>query len=98
MINYNDPLRLTCVFKDVGVEYGGEIAVRWEDIKIVEEYPFKEPWNKYPGEKYYIQLDSSAGAEQARIILGSYMSMITHWTNFRRQYPLFIEHGVDKNK
>ncbi len=90
MLNFNDPLRLTCIWKVEDKEYGGEIACKWEDLKLVEEYPYpNETWPKFSGEKYYIQLENAP--EQSRIILGSYQSMVSNWTDFRRNYPLFID-------
>jgi len=96
MINYNDPIELTAVYRTRDgkhgpvSEHGGKIAVRWEDIKVVEEYVYTDDWVKFNGPKYCVVLENEADP-QPRVILGNYRSMVEHWTNFRRSCPLFVK-------
>ena len=106
MINYNDPLELTVVFRVADnpesppKEYAAKIACLWEDVKLIEQYPYKDNWREFPGPKYYITL--AGDAQTSRLVLGDYHNMVLHWLDLRRTYPLFPDldqedDGLDKS-
>lgn len=92
--NYNDPVEVTCIFRIAepsggkAKEYGGKVSFGWEDIKVVEEYPHIDDWESYRGDKCWIQLHNDPNA---KLVLGSYQNMSSHWRNFRNKFPMFVE-------
>ena len=93
--NFNDPVSAFSVFRVKGRgengeqttdEYGGMISFLWDDIKTIEQYPYPDDWERYKGEKYYLELKNSYKGN-SRIILGSYENMLKYWTMFKNKYP-----------
>ena len=92
--NFNDPLELKEIFRNPeGQEFSATVAVCWEDLKGIEEYPYPDTWKKYPGEKYSITLVG----QTSKLILGSFDSILRHWRDFRNKYPLFVPSHEDKD-
>lgn len=90
--NYNTPLELTEIHRtpkpDGGMEeLAAKFVIGWEEIRMIEQYAYKDDWSTYKGEKYFLITTLS----QPKLILGSYSEIKQYWTNMRERYPLFVQ-------
>lgn len=99
-INYNDPVGLQEIFryreKDSEFSEIHELSmtvwVGWEDIKSIEEYPYEDTWQRFPGPKYSVRLQ---GHDGARLVLGDIDELLDCWREFRNLYPLYSDKDED---
>jgi hypothetical protein len=94
--NFNDPVEVVEIFRIAGetgkaTEYSSKSSFLWEDLKLIEEYPYPDNWEKYSGEKYHIILNGLP----PKLVLGSYHSMKMYWIMFRNSYPIFVDRQED---
>lgn len=91
MINFNDPLEVTQIFRIATpegktVEHAIKVYFGWEDVKSIESYPYPDNWESYRGPKYYIVLQ---GAPDPKLVLGDMNTIVALWSAFRNTFPLF---------
>lgn len=97
--NFNNPVEVTKIFRyrknenEALQEYSCKASFCWEDVMYIEEYPYKDDWEKHRGSKYYVTLRSYS---ESLLVLGDYESMIQYWSDFRNKYPLYD--GVDNRE
>lgn len=87
-INFNLPVSLDTVFKvESGEEFKSELTFCWHQLEMVQEYPFKNGWNTYPGDKCYLHIASS----------GQYVALVSYekMKNTFYEYKKFITNGED---
>lgn len=96
--NFNTVLELIEVFRikeeDKYEEFNGKFCIGWEDVKLIQQYPYPDNWELGRGEKYYLCLHNNS---ERKLVLGSYESMKHYWDMFRNRYPLFSQLDFDED-
>lgn len=67
-------------------EYAGNIHILWEDIMSIKNYPYKDEWKKFKGDKFYVAV-ANQGPEY--LAYGDMLQIVAYWTLFRNRYPKF---------